>query len=195
MRRASTVEVAKMVRKALNRAFPKTQFSVRSKKYSGGSSITAHWIDGPTVAQVEPILDSFEGASFDGMIDLKSYREPVEVNGELVDMGADYVFSARSESIENLKAAAFRVAYECDLPLLHICEQGYVDSENKHQTVPFKYFPKDDVIAHCSWQGESYDRLVYQVARNTSYEQAQDVSMPQRVTDEYITEKVRAMVS
>jgi hypothetical protein len=70
----SVTETAKLVRQVLANQFPNTQFSVRSKKYSGGASIDIHWTDGPAEAEVEPFVKQFEGADFDGMIDLKTYN-------------------------------------------------------------------------------------------------------------------------
>jgi len=66
----STVETAKLIRKALKTRFPETKFSVRSKSYAGGSSISIRWSDGPTAAAVEAITDGFAGRGFDGSIDL-----------------------------------------------------------------------------------------------------------------------------
>lgn len=95
----SCAETAKLVRKALKEKFPGIKFSVRSKTYSGGASITVSWTDGPTTKQVDAVTDFFEGASFDGMIDLKSYHDAI-LNGERVHFGADYVFSNRHYSVE-----------------------------------------------------------------------------------------------
>lgn len=67
----SVTETAKLVREALAKHFPGVKFSVRSRKYSGGNSIDIYWTDGPASWQVEPIARLFEGAGFDGSIDLK----------------------------------------------------------------------------------------------------------------------------
>lgn len=71
----SCAETAKLVRAALKRAFPTTKFSVRSDVYSGGASIDIGWTDGPRRERVEEIAKRFEGADFDGMIDLKTSRQ------------------------------------------------------------------------------------------------------------------------
>jgi len=68
----TTTDTAKIIRKILKKYHPDIKFSVRSKSYSGGSSITINWTDGPTERQIKRITEYFEGASFDGMIDLKS---------------------------------------------------------------------------------------------------------------------------
>src|SRR3990167_3139449 len=75
-----TTEVAKMIRQELKQAFPDTKFSVRSSKYSGGCSIDVYWTDGPTGDAVSAISSKYQGAGFDGMIDMKysnhHYRNP-----------------------------------------------------------------------------------------------------------------------
>jgi len=103
--RISTTDTAKMIRKEVKHYFPNVKFSVRSHSYSGGSSIDVSWTDGPTTKEVDAIVKRFEGASFDGMIDLKSYHNsfvilegstlPVEVH-----YGTDYVFTNRDLSPE-----------------------------------------------------------------------------------------------
>lgn len=62
---------AKLIRLALKRAFPDQKFSVKTKKYSGGSSTTVSWTDGPKGKEVDAVVDIFAGGGFDGMIDLK----------------------------------------------------------------------------------------------------------------------------
>jgi hypothetical protein len=70
----SVAETAKLVRVALGKHFPSIKFSVRSRSYAGGASIDIHWTDGPRSKDVDRIAGGFEGASFDGMNDLKSYQ-------------------------------------------------------------------------------------------------------------------------
>lgn len=101
----SVAETAKLVREALKRQFPGQKFSVRSKSYSGGGSVTAYWTDGPRAEEVNKVLHRFEGASFDGMIDLKTTHSSVLSNDdgtvEEVRFGADYVFGNRAHSEES----------------------------------------------------------------------------------------------
>ncbi len=68
-------DVAKLIRTALGQKFPGVKFSVRSETYSGGGAIRIEWIDGPTAAQVEAIVDRYETKGFDGMIDLAYSRD------------------------------------------------------------------------------------------------------------------------
>jgi hypothetical protein len=71
----SCAETASLLRKALAREFPGTKFSVRSSVYSMGASIRVRWTDGPSHSRVKAVTEQFEGADFDGMIDLKSYND------------------------------------------------------------------------------------------------------------------------
>ena len=105
----SCAETAKLVRAALKASFPGVTFSVKSKTYSGGASITVGWTDGPTTKEVEHVSKQFEGADFDGMIDLKSYKDSV-LDGERVHFGADYVFSDRDLSYDLLLECAEAIA-------------------------------------------------------------------------------------
>jgi Large polyvalent protein associated domain 29 len=97
-------ETAKLLRAQLKRDFPGQKFSVRSDTYAGGASIRVRWTDGPKRADVDKVCQLYAGASFDGMIDLKSYHtswlrdeegEPQEVH-----FGADFVFTDRDVSPE-----------------------------------------------------------------------------------------------
>jgi hypothetical protein len=69
-RRVTCTETAKLVRFALRRAFPSVKFSIRSNRYSGGSSIDVRWSDGPTVACVKSVTMNYAGGGFDSSIDL-----------------------------------------------------------------------------------------------------------------------------
>jgi hypothetical protein len=70
----SVVDTAKLLRVALKKAFPGVKFSVRSSSYSGGASIRVAWKDGPLEKAVERVAKGYEGANFDGMIDMKNYK-------------------------------------------------------------------------------------------------------------------------
>ncbi len=110
-----TTDCAVMIRADLKRHFPSTKFSVRSKSYSGGSSITVSWTDGPTAKQVEAIAQRRKGADFDGMQDLKTYHKDLLLHAdgsvEQVHYGADYVFCNRdyTDYAGNLTTLAKRV--------------------------------------------------------------------------------------
>lgn len=70
-RSLSVTETAALMRAQLKAQFPGTKFSVRSKSYSGGASIDVSYTGGPSLDLVEPVVHSYQGADFDGSIDLK----------------------------------------------------------------------------------------------------------------------------
>lgn len=129
-------ETAKLLRKALKKNFPGVKFSVRSDTYAGGASIRVEYLDGPAKSEVTKVAHGYEGAGFDGMIDLKYYNSHavnkdgevilVSSNGtassggyvptmeeaelpegyEKVSLGADYVHVSKTHSVEPAKEAA-----------------------------------------------------------------------------------------
>lgn len=111
----AVTETAKLIRAALKEAFPEIKFSVKSRKYSGGSSITVRWNDGPTESQVDAIAEAFQGGYFDGMTDYKGGHVHM-MNGEEVSFGGDFVFCTRviSEDKVSEVAAVFAKADRAD---------------------------------------------------------------------------------
>lgn len=71
----TVVETAQIIRQTLKKQIPGQTFSIRSKKYSGGASVSISWNDGPRAQEVERIVAGFEGRSFDGMNDLASPQD------------------------------------------------------------------------------------------------------------------------
>jgi len=132
-RDVSVVDTAKLVRRALKRAFPGQKFRVRSRSYSGGASISVRWTDGPTEPEVRAIVAPYAGADFDSSIDLKHSCEswlspdgsaawgycagtvgsmgsdpgyayaPPTPDAELVRFAADFVFTERDYSVSFLE--------------------------------------------------------------------------------------------
>ena len=102
VRYLTCAETAKLVRAALKQAFPGVRFSVRCDTYADGASIDVGWTDGPTPAAVERVAWRFEGASFDGQIDLTRYHELLlagpDATVEQVHYGADFIFCQRELS-------------------------------------------------------------------------------------------------
>lgn len=81
----SCAETAKLIRIQLKRKFSDTKFSVRSSTYAGGASINISYKDGYALKEVEAVAKSFEGAGFDGMIDLKYTKSHwLLYNGDVV---------------------------------------------------------------------------------------------------------------
>lgn len=99
-------ETAKLVRAALRNQLPGIKFRVRSHNYAGGASIDVNWTDGPLADQVQSVVSIFSGASFDGMIDLKSYHDTLvaddDGNVRSVHFGADFIFANRHVSAARL---------------------------------------------------------------------------------------------
>lgn len=54
-----SAQVAKFMRLELKKKFPGTQFSVKTDKYSGGSSIRIHYTNGPPEPAVEKIVNKY----------------------------------------------------------------------------------------------------------------------------------------
>ncbi len=77
----SATELAKLIRAEVKQRWPATRFSVRSKSYSGGSSVHVSWKDGPTGGLVEAYLKKYEGVGFNGMDD-STYYCPVVIDGQ-----------------------------------------------------------------------------------------------------------------
>ena len=90
----TTVETAKMLRKALKAAFPGVKFAVRSHSYSMGSSINVSYTDPSLpVGDVDEVANAFAGSDFNGMTDSTVYRPAALVNGERVRYGVNFVFT------------------------------------------------------------------------------------------------------
>lgn len=83
---------AKNIRKQLKAAFPGVKFSTRNRDHG---SVTIAWTDGPTTAEVEPIVSPYKGGSFDGMDD--SYSRTKSAWCDTFG-GADYISTAREFS-------------------------------------------------------------------------------------------------
>lgn len=101
-------ETAKIVRKALKESFPDMKFSVVSKTYSGGASMSIGWTDGPNRAQVQAVAAHFEAAYVDGGIDYKGSIYHM-MDGEQVHFGADFIHFNRNSSEVAMQRAIDRV--------------------------------------------------------------------------------------
>lgn len=93
---------AKNIRLELKQAFPGVKFSVKSRRFSGGDAIDVRWIDGPTDAQVTPIVRRFQAGSFDGMTDSYTYEQSAwrDAFGD-----ARYISTARDHSARAIESA------------------------------------------------------------------------------------------
>lgn len=134
--RYDTVEVAKIVRRKLKEKFPGTKFSVRSDRYSMGSSIDVTWIDGPTTEQVKEIVGGYHGATFDGMEDLKNYHVSVDPDtGNEVRWGNDYIDFSRNYTPNAIEQVWQELGQKYDLENAQL---EIVDRDYKPGTAYFK---------------------------------------------------------
>ena len=65
---------AKAIRKELKDKFPDTKFSVTSKSYSGGDSISISWENGAQEKEVRKITGKYTYGSFDPSTDMYNYN-------------------------------------------------------------------------------------------------------------------------
>ncbi len=93
-------QTAAIIRAELKKAFPETKFSIRLKRYSGGSHVSIHYTDGPPNKAVEAITDQFYGRGFDGMTDCSTHHDTVW-NGKTVHFAGSRPSVYRSYSSED----------------------------------------------------------------------------------------------
>jgi peptidoglycan hydrolase-like protein with peptidoglycan-binding domain len=151
----SCAETAKLVRAALKKAFPGVKFSVRSSTYAGGASIDVGWVDGPTTKEVDSIGKAFQGATFDGMIDLKSYLPNTLVANEdgtyeELSYGSDWVSAQRMYSEATLDAVKAKIAELSGAPFDG--NKAYDDVAVSH----FDGFDKPAELTLCSGHHPEY---------------------------------------
>lgn len=129
MKHFSTTDTAKLIRAELKAKFPGVKFSVKSSKYSGGSSIRVSWTDGPTTKLVDAVVQPFAGATFDGMTDSKDYITG-ELDGEPVKFGADFIFAERGYSEAALNRTLTAYAHKNNDELADAIRAGSVRVED-----------------------------------------------------------------
>jgi len=118
------VDSAKEIVKILRKAFPGVKFSRRMSRGTGYGTLNLSWTDGPTATEVEDLVGSWQGKSFDGMTDSTNYhrREVKTVKGDVVVSGIGYLFTRREVSegelervLEGLLEAGYREHVAGDL--------------------------------------------------------------------------------
>ena len=92
-RDSDSADKAKALRRVLKLRFPATRFSVRTHRYSMGSSVRVSWDDGPTARIVETYCKRLD----------RVYRD--DATGDILGGGNAFVFAQRDVSPE-LRAAA-----------------------------------------------------------------------------------------
>ncbi|MEX9876111.1 LPD29 domain-containing protein [Providencia rettgeri] len=147
--------VGKNIRAELKKHFPKTKFSVRKQYYS---TYHVSWTDGPTVEEVESIINKYETSRFDSYTDYH-YSETSPFN--VVYGGADYVFTHRDYSDEIIALAIkslidkYGESYEFDTAIMTV--------ENYYQGILYK-IGREQIIGNDGIGGE-----IGRVLRKTSY--------------------------
>lgn len=154
----SVTDTAKLIRAALKAAFPDTKFSVRSKSYSGGASIDISYTDGPPNFAVEDVVKRFEGASFDGMQDLKEYHDSV-FNGRPVHFGANFVFVHRKYSGETIINEFGRSVTNPDGPVQTVRR---LLSERMHESTSWQWMERAEwvILARMDMRFETFERTI-----------------------------------
>lgn len=107
----SMKDQAKLIRTSLREALPGTKFSVRQSR---GGSINVDWTDGPTVAQVDAIVQRFAGGGFDSSQDL-AYSVTRYMAAEPVGFIGRYVFTNRRLSRRFIEQRLPRLAAKHDV--------------------------------------------------------------------------------
>ena len=112
---ASAALGSRNLKKHLAATFQDVKFSVTSKTYSGGDSISVRWELGPTTREVEAISGSYQEGSFNGMEDI--YETNHENQWPDLFGGAKYVNESRGEGeAVNLVAAELCRRYGLPVP-------------------------------------------------------------------------------
>lgn len=95
--------VAKTVKSRLNKYFPDVKWSVRSEKYSMGSTLHVSWNDGPTKEQVKEIVDIYHGSHYEqnGGDSIKAYHDiTCPETGKQIKCGNDHLSYHRGFSFK-----------------------------------------------------------------------------------------------
>jgi len=66
-------KAAKKIRIELKTNFPGVTFSVKSRCYTGGTSVDVEWLDGPGKDQVDIITSKYQQGHFNSMEDIYEY--------------------------------------------------------------------------------------------------------------------------
>lgn len=105
-KRSEYARAAANLRKELSLTFPGVKFSVTSKSYAGGNSITVSWDFGPTSKEVDAVADKYQDGRFDGMTDSYDYDRSAFGAAVAEVLGrAKYVSTSRSFPSETYEAA------------------------------------------------------------------------------------------
>lgn len=92
---SSAAMAAAAIKAELQAKYPGIKFSVTSDTYSMGSSVRAHWNDGPSYDEVDSLISKYQYGHFDGMADM---YEMSNVNDSIPQ--AKHIFAERRMSPE-----------------------------------------------------------------------------------------------
>lgn len=193
----SCAETAKLVRTALKEAFSGVTFSVKSRTYSGGASIDVEWTDGPTSKEVEAVAKQYEGATFDGMQDLKSYKSDVLLNGERVHYGADFIHCKRDYSADLLRECAEKVGERYGVPAPEVVESTYTSKGKTHTNAwiefggePLDRYADGSVANYASTARDKVNELAYATSKYASTTTPTPEPTPAEATAQAVVEVV-----
>jgi hypothetical protein len=71
--KTQSAQAAALIRAELKKNYPEIKFSITSKNYSMGNSVSISWIDAMPPATVEAIADKYQYGHFNGMEDIYEY--------------------------------------------------------------------------------------------------------------------------
>jgi len=167
--KTESAKAAKMIREALKELFPAVTFSVKSKNYSGGNSVTASWTDGPTTNMVDRAIDRFQSGDFDGMTDSYTYRHDREHST------AKYVFASRtiSKTLAEYTLNYFKTGWGDGWPE---CGLVIVDKVNRFGGSIYWDFENDSRVPHGDYRSQIVNQYAHHIAVNAKGEYIHDTS-------------------
>lgn len=134
----SAANTAKLIRRALKKAFPDQKFYVNTDSYAGGASIDVNWMDGPTDKEVAKVVKAYAGKNADhwlmpdGTVEIARYwgdygqsfdhrDKPPCPEARLVGFMANHVFTKKAYSPEHVERLGQFVAAETgwDMPTIN----------------------------------------------------------------------------
>jgi hypothetical protein len=185
----TAAETAKLIRVQFKKAFPGQKFRVVSDTYAGGASIDISYIDGPKLDDVNHIISAFNGAEFDGMVDLKSYNKAwlmpdgsaifaeyaqtaqttyetakPHPDAKLVSFGADFIFVNRSFSPAAIKVIQ-SIADSNNLPLPEILMRKHWANGKITEIDIIDWDVRDIIFNDREW----YAREINDALKNTDF--------------------------
>jgi len=115
-------EVSRQIKKELTERFPGIKFYSRYESFAGGDSARVTWNFGPTVDQVDAIINKYQYGNFNSMEDIYENKEQekfVSKEGVVRELGGvKYVQSSRDYIISNGKSENDQYADESSIQFL-----------------------------------------------------------------------------